>query len=301
MGKNILIAGGSGLTGNQIRKAFEKKGHTVAVLTREPNSKLYKTFYWNLDMKEIDEEAIPFADIIINLSGENISEGRWTLKRKEKIINSRVLTTNFLFDKINESKSKPDKYISASAIGYYGTFTSETIFTEDMPSGEDFLAVTCKLWEDSVKNIELLNIPTVILRMGVVLAREGGAFPKIMKTVKKGVASPIGSGKQYMPWIHIEDLAEMFVYFSENSPLTGTFNAVSNQSITNSEFMKTAAIASGKKYFMPRVPSFLLRTIYGEMSSILLEGSRVSAKKIEEAGFKYKYKDFSEALKDLIK
>jgi uncharacterized protein (TIGR01777 family) len=298
--KNVLITGGSGLVGTQIRELFESNGYTCAVLSRSKNKRKYKTYYWDYTKNEIDKEAIEFADIIIHLAGENISEGRWTLKKKEAILNSRVITTNLLYNTIKESSNKPNSFLSASATGYYGIKTSDTIFTEDMPADSDFLATTGKLWEDSANNISLLKIRSIILRIGIVLSNKGGALSKMSNIVQKGIGAAIGSGKQYMPWIHIDDLAKMFLFFAENEQFSGIYNAVSPEHVTNEAFMNTLAVSMNKKIKLPNVPAFVMKMLYGEMATLLLEGSRVSAQKVIDAGFEFKFKKLDFALEDLL-
>ena len=182
MGKNILITGGTGLIGNKLFDVLEKEGYNVAVLSRNPDKTKLRAFYANYEKNEIDNEAILFTDIVINLAGENISRGRWTNKQKEKIVNSRVKSVEFLLNNFKKSNKKLDSFISASAIGYYGSYTSDTIFTEEMEAGNDFLAKTVELWEQAVDKFKAVAERVVKLRIGVVLAKEGGAFPKLLKT-----------------------------------------------------------------------------------------------------------------------
>jgi uncharacterized protein (TIGR01777 family) len=166
-----------------------------------------------------------------------------------------------------------------------------------MPAGNDFLSETVKEWEEAVAQFESLNIRTVKLRIGVVISKKGGAIPKLMKTVKIGLGSAIGNGKQYVPWIHIEDLTEIFHFMIQNNALSGTYNAVSPEHITNKEFMKTLSKTVNKPFFIPNVPAFIMKLIFGEMSIILLEGSRVSSDKIQKAGYHFKLPTLKTALK----
>jgi uncharacterized protein (TIGR01777 family) len=297
MAKNILITGGTGLVGRRLTELLRNSNYTIAHLSRNPekNSSI-RSYRWDYSRNEIDQEAIKFADVIIHLAGENISRKKWTNDQKKKIVDSRVKTSELLFDEVKRQNKTLDAFISASAIGFYGTYTSETVFDENFPAGNDFLAETVKRWEDSVSRFEDLNIRTVKLRTGIVLSKKGGALPKMANTIKTGFGSSIGSGKQYMPWIHIEDLIGMFRFMFENETLSGVYNATAPEHITNKEFMRTLAKTMSKPFFMPNVPGIFMKLLFGEMSSILLEGSRVSSEKIMNAGYKFKYPDLKGAL-----
>ncbi|MFC2111614.1 TIGR01777 family oxidoreductase, partial [Bacteroidota bacterium] len=222
---------------------------------------------------------------------------RWTKSQKKKIIDSRVKSCNLLFEKIKNSKKKPDVFISASAIGFYGSFTSDDIFDEESQSGNDFLAETVVKWEESVEQIKSLGIRVVKLRTGVVFSKNGGALPKMMKPITMGFGSAIGSGKQYVPWIEIRDLARMYLLVIENPEMNTVYNAVSPNHIINYDLTKTLAKSLNKAFFMPRIPSIFMKLAFGEMSSILLEGSRVSSNKIQEAGFEFKFKSIEDVMK----
>ncbi|NPD45320.1 TIGR01777 family oxidoreductase [Lentimicrobium sp. S6] len=300
MKKNILISGGSGLVGQEIAALFQKQGHEIAILSRNPDKQTIRSFYWDVEDDKIDEEAIEFADVIIHLAGENISSKAWTPKQKEKIISSRTQSTQLLFDMVKKKSKKIDAFISASAIGYYGTFTSDKIFKEEDAAGDDFLAETVKLWETSVQQFTMLNIPTAILRIGVVMSEKGGALVKMLKPVEMGFGAALGSGKQWMPCIALNDLARLFYFVYEQKLQNQTpqntliYNAVVPSHISNKELMKSLAKAKKKPFFMPAVPSFVFKLIYGEMSSILLEGSRVSSDKIIGEGFNFQVTDIQE-------
>jgi uncharacterized protein (TIGR01777 family) len=296
MTKKILITGGSGLIGEKLTELLVQNNYTVAHLTRNPEKSKIKAFRWNPYKNEIDPEAITFADIIVHLAGENISNGRWTHDQKMNIIKSRVSTTKLLFNTIKERNKKLEAFISASAIGFYGSYTSETIFHEALPAGIDFLAETVNLWEDAVSEFETLNIRTVKIRIGVVLSNNGGALPKLIKTVKTGFGSAIGTGKQFIPWIHIDDLTHLFKFMIEQEDLWGIYNAVAPEHVTNKEFMRVLAKIMNKPFIFPNIPSFVMKLKFGEMSIILLEGSRVSSEKIQKAGFRFNYPDLKSAL-----
>lgn len=300
MPMNVLITGGTGLVGKAIIHLLEETGYSVAVLSRNRNIKSIKSFHWDVQKEELDEAAIDFADIIIHLAGENISSKRWTEHQKVNIIDSRVKSTNLIFQVLERKQKKLKAFISASAIGYYGTYTSDKIFEEEDQSGYDFLAETVIKWEESVKRINTLGIPINLLRIGVVMSLKGGALTKMLAPVKMGIGSAIGSGKQWMPWIALEDLASLFLFLIEkgrnDAGFKGiqTYNAVSPNKINNKMLMKSLAKSLKMPFIMPAVPAFVFKLIYGEMSMILLEGSRVSSEKILKEGFEFKYHSISD-------
>lgn len=227
--KNILITGGTGLVGTAVRNLLISKGYEVAVLSRQKQKDGTKTFYWDYEKGILDQEAIDFADVILHLAGENISSKRWSKKQKKKIIDSRVKTTELLYIAVQKSGKKPLKLISSSAVGYYGSVTSDQIFTEEDDSGNDFLAGTVVEWENAVDKFSDLGLATTKLRLGVVMSLKGGALPKMLRPVKMGVATPLGSGKQYVPWIALDDLARMFLFVIEKDDAAGVYNAVNPQ------------------------------------------------------------------------
>jgi len=274
--KKILISGGSGLVGKHLYWKLINKGYSVAVLSRTKIKNAdVKTYYWDLEKNEIEKEAIETADYIIHLAGANIGEKRWTKKRKKIILESRVKTAQLIFNAVKENKKKLTAYISASAVGYYGAITSENIFTEDDLSYPDFLGETCRKWEEAADNFETLGIRTVKIRTGLVLAKNKGSLSKIAKPVKLGIGSALGNGRQFIPWIHIDDLCNIYIKAIEDNAISGVYNAVATEHITNTAFTKTLAHILNKPFFFPNIPSFVLKLIYGKMAEILLKGSKV--------------------------
>ena len=295
---SILITGGTGLIGKHLCNVLRSKGYKILILSRNKTNNP-NTYYWNISENYIDPKAIQKADYVIHLAGAGIADKRWTKKIKKELIDSRVKSANLLFSKIKTLNPNLKGFISASGIGYYGAITSEKIFKETDVSGNDFLATVCKIWEEASNQFNSLNIRTVIFRTGVVFSKKGGAFEKMSQPIKLGFGSPIGTGNQYIPWIHIDDLCNMYVEAIENNELNGIYNAVASDYVTNEFLTKSIATILDKKAWLPNVPSFILKLIFGEMAVILLEGSRVSAEKIKSTGFKFKYPFLLEALKDL--
>lgn len=288
----ILITGGTGLIGKKLKKILIDKNHEVVILSRNPKNK--DEFKWDIPSNYIDEKALKNIDYIIHLAGAGIAEKRWIKKRKEVIIDSRVKTTNLLFKKVNELKISLKGFISASGIGYYGAITSEVIFKETAKSGADFLAEVCQKWEEAALQFSTKKIPVTIVRTGIVLASKGGALDKM----KTPIITHLGSGKQYIPWIHIDDLCHIYLKSIENN-LSGIFNAVSPEHHTSRTFSKALAKSLKRPYLGVGIPRITVNILFGKLAVILLEGSRISSKKIEKNGYSFRFKTLVKALNDL--
>lgn len=299
--EKVLITGGSGIVGKHLSHKLQERGYSVAILSRaKMQTAGVMVYIWNLNNSEIEEKAINNVDYIIHLAGANIGEKRWTKARKRLIVDSRVKTAELILKKVKEQNEGLKAFISASAIGYYGSITSDKIFKEtDLPSN-DFLGNTCKEWEDILDRFKELKIRTVKIRTGVVLTEKKGALSKIIVPVRIGLGSAIGSGKQYMPWIHIDDLCEIYIKAIEDKQMNGAYNAVAPDHKTNKDFTKILASVLNKPFWFTKIPSSLMKLIFGEMSVLLLKGSRVSADKILEAGYKFQFPDLKSALTNLI-
>ena len=302
MKKNVLISGGSGFIGSQLTDLLIAKGYSVSILSRSEKQNKEDLFYykWNVANQTIDATAVLNADYIIHLAGENIAEKRWTLKRKTEIIDSREKSTQLLYSILKKNNKKLEAFISASAVGIYGAVNGEEICSENSPYANDFLGNTCQKWEDSVRFIENLNIRTVKIRTGLVLGKNDGFLKKLIPLFKMRLGSALGSGKQYMPWIHVDDLCNIYFQAIVNSNIAGAYNAAVADNTTNTVFSKTMARIFGYSIWLPNVPAFLLRAVMGEMAVIVLTGRRVSADKIEQTGFQFKYKNLEDALRDCL-
>ena len=284
---SILVTGGSGLIGKYLCNLLKSKGHKVSILSRNETSN-DSDFYWDISNNFIDSKAITSAEYIIHLAGAGIADKRWTSARKKNLIDSRVHSTNLLFNKVKVLNPDLKAFISASGIGYYGAITSKKIYSETDNPGNDFLSEICVLWEKAALQFNSINIRTVVFRTGVVFSKEGGALEKIIKPIKFNVGAALGTGKQYMPWIAMEDLCYMYVSAIENSEFNGIYNAVAPDHVTNKELTKSIAKTLKKTLWLPNIPSFFLKIMLGELAVILLEGSRVSSEKIKSTGFKFK-------------
>lgn len=296
MMKKILITGGSGLVGKKITGLLEKNGYEVAWLSRSPEKYKQKSFAWDVDKQSIDSEALQWADGIIHLAGEGVADKRWTAERKQAILQSRTQSTLLLKHAIEKSDKKPDVFVSASAVGYYGFNTGENLMDENGKPGSDFLSQVVAAWESEVENIADHGIRTVMLRIGIVLDNKGGA---LVEMLKPPVAAPLGNGQQWMSWIAIDDLAQMFLFTIENKEMNGIYNAVGPNPARNADLTKAAAKKAGKMFVDIGVPGLALKIFLGEMAQMVLGGNKVSAKKIEKAGFEFRYPVLKEALEKI--
>lgn len=297
----ILITGGTGVIGKHLSEKFKEKGYSVAILSRVSRHDTdIRSYAWNIDKSEIEKLAIETADSIIHLAGANIGDKRWSNKRRQLIIDSRIKTGKLIFEKLKENKNKPKAFISASAIGFYGTITTNKIFSETDPPSSDFLGDTCRQWEQSADRFEELGIRTVKIRTGLVLTKQGGVLAKMILPINIGIGSAMGSGRQHMPWIHIDDLCGIYIKAVEDTEMNGAYNAVAPEHKTNKDFTKTLARVLKKPYWFPNIPALLLKLIFGKMSEILLKGSRVSSEKITSAGYRFKFTNLESALLDLL-
>lgn len=302
MKKNVLISGGSGFVGRNLTALLLEKGYTVSILSRSEKQNKEAVFYykWDVENQTMEEEAVLNADYIVHLAGENIGEEKWTAKRKAAIIDSREQSTLLLYSVLKKHNKKIEAFVSASAVGIYGAVNGSEICTEDMRSANDFLGYTCQKWEDAIGFIENLNIRTVKIRTGLVLGKDDGVLKKLIPLFKYRLGSALGSGKQYMPWIHIDDLCAAYLHAIVNPEMNGPYNAAINDNTTNTIFSKTLACVYGYAIWLPNVPAFVLKLVMGEMSVIVLTGRRVSADKIEQTGFKFKFKNLEGALRNCL-
>ncbi len=294
----VLVTGSSGLIGKALVEKLKEKGHTVRKLVRG-KPKDDSEFFWNYAEGKIDEMAFANIDSIIHLAGASIGE-RWTKNHKQEIISSRIDSADFLRDKCIQHNIRLKSFISASGINYYGTFTSDRILTEeDGVQQHDFLSEVCVLWENAAEKFSTVSERTVVVRMAAVLSKTGGSFEKLKNITDYNLAAPIGSGKQWFCWIHLDDAVNLYCKALEDPEMRGSYNAVADQIPTNAELMKRLAKARNKMFIPIKVPSFLLKIMLGEMSSIVLEGTRASNKKIKKTGFMFNFNDIDAALADI--
>lgn len=299
-GDSVLIAGGTGLVGHRLTKLLLQNGYKVMLLSRKKTTQGDITVYeWNPAKNAIDDNALLDADHIINLSGENIAGGRWTPERKRALISSRTGSNQLLFDACQRLGRFPKTYITASAIGYYGNRENE-ILDEDSDAGSGFLSECCVTWESGAQKWSDKGVRTVICRIGLVLSNSGGVLAETLKPLRFGLATYFGSGKQYNSWIHIDDLCGILQLAIEDDEMSGIFNAVAPNPVSNLEFTKTLVRVRRKPCLMVPAPSFALHILLGESAQMILSGSIVSSAKIEQQGFVFLFPELEAALKDLL-
>lgn len=322
--KTVLISGGTGMVGRALTKALLDKGYEVIVMGRGPFGKLtlrqaqddtlrqapttagghddngLSFAKWNVEKQDIDADAFAKADYIVHLAGAGVADKRWTSKRKQEIVDSRVKSGALLVNSLKTIPNKVKAVISASAIGWYGADTVARKFEESDKASDDFLGQTCKQWEESIEPVAALGKRLVKLRIGIVLSTEGGALKEFIKPLQFGIASILGSGRQIISWIHIDDLVNMFIKAIESEDIIGVYNAVAPSPVSNKELIFTLAKARNKFYLPVPVPSFLLKMMLGEMSIEILKSATVSSAKAEKAGFSFRYAAIKEAVKSFF-
>ncbi len=308
----ILVTGSSGLVGTALVSALARAGHTVCRLVRPESAastgaKEGFVVSWNPATGELGGAGVG-ADAVVNLAGTSIADGRWTAQRKALLRSSRIDTTRALVVALAKMNARPSVLVSASAIGIYGDRGDETL-TEESKPGTDFLAALAKEWEAEALKAEALGIRVVLARFGIILAREGGALPKMMLPFKFGAGGKLASGKQWMSWVMLEDLVASLRFAIENAsvriaenvaPVRGSINIVSPQPLQNAEFTRVLAKTMHRPALFP-APAFALRLALGEMAdALLLSSQRVLPRALEKLGFRFLHSDLSAALKSLV-
>ncbi len=302
MQKNILITGGTGLVGSRLAERLLNKGYNVSFLSRKAEEGKIKKYRWDPKTGYIDEAALLQADSIVHLAGAGVFDKRWTPEYKKEIMESRVVSTQLLGTKLASLAHPVRSVICASAIGLYGADTGEDWQTETSPQGGGYLAEVTRQWEDATTAIESSGIRTVRIRIGIVLSDRGGALSEMGKPVRYYFGAPIGSGRQFVSWIHIDDLCDMFIYAIEHDQLKGVFNGVAPQPVTNKKLIQEIAAALKRPLWLPNIPAFVLKLVTGnEPAAVLVGGNRVSSQKISNHGFNFTYPDLHKALQQLLK
>ncbi|MBY6038374.1 TIGR01777 family oxidoreductase [Fictibacillus nanhaiensis] len=299
--KNILISGGSGFVGKHITKILQEDQNHVYILTRnlsgkpkEPNVSYVE---W-LTPQSTPEKELPKIDAVINLAGESIN-GRWTAEKKQAILNSRLNATQELLNLAKKMPEAPSVWVNASAIGYYGTSESE-IFTENTTNhGSDFLAEVVKAWETKASEAENIGCRTVFTRFGLILGRDGGVLPQLTLPYRFFAGGTVGSGDQWISWVHVEDVARMIKEVINNEAYSGPVNITAPHPVTMKEFGQVTGDVMNRPHWLP-APSFAFKLIFGEMSMLILEGQQVLPEKAVHRGYSFKYSHLKGALQDLI-
>jgi uncharacterized protein (TIGR01777 family) len=298
----VLITGGSGSIGKYLVPRLLFKGHQVSIIGRSKTDiPGVESFIWDLNKEELDERALIDITHIIHLAGAGIADKSWSPARKKEILESRVKPLQMLAKTLQSRNQRIKAIISSSAVGYYGGLTSDEIFSEESSSATDFLGTTCRMWEDAVQVFKPVADREVRVRTSVVLMKEAGALPKLVTPTKLGLGAAIGSGNQWMPWIHVQDLVELFVQAVENTNLNGPYNVAAPEHANQNTMIKKIGKALNRPTFLPPVPKFLIKTVMGEMSTVVTDGSRVSNQKLIDSGFEFEFPKLQRALNDLLK
>jgi uncharacterized protein (TIGR01777 family) len=301
----VVITGGTGLIGTALTGALVQKGHQIIILSRRQKQSAHKNIsyaVWDVNKQTIDKEAIGKADYIVHLAGANVAEKRWTAKRKKEIIDSRVKSGALLVNALQRVPNKIKAVISSSAIGYYGPdpqIPNAKPFVESDAPFNDFLGVTVQQWEAALQPVKELGKRLVVFRTGIVLSNNGGAYKEFKKPLQFGMASVLGNGKQIVSWIHIDDLVRLYMEAIGNENWKGVYNAVAPAPVSNRQLIKEIARQTAKFYITAKVPSFVLKTLLGEMSIEVLKSTTVSSEKVSKEGFQFLYPTIEEAVASL--
>lgn len=294
----ITLAGGTGLIGKRLLDMLTEKGYLVRLLTRRPNG--HNQFFWNPEQGEMDEAALEGATVVINLAGAGIADKRWSEARKHRLIESRVAGARILHQAFERMAHPPQLYLAAAAIGFYGN-TGERLCQEtDPPADNSFMVVCCKAWEDAAKPIEALGIRTVRLRIGIVLAKTGGALKEVIKPIQFGLGAYFSDGQAWWSWVHLDDVCRSILWAIETPSVSGVYNVVAPQPVRNEALVRLTAKAMRQPALFLPAPGFMLQLILGEMSSVVLNSNRVSAEKIQQEGFVFQYPELEGALNNLV-
>lgn len=296
---NVLITGGSGLIGRRLTGFLQERGYRVSWLVRSNASQPVPAYRWSPEKSFIDESALQGQDVLIHLAGENVGKGRWTAKRKKQILESRTKGTELLTTTLARLKHPIKTVICASAIGFYGDGDAHE-FTEASVRGNGFLAEVTGKWEAAAQLFQRDGVRLVTLRIGVVLSKDGGAVPQLALPIRFFIGAPIGSGRQMLSWIHIEDLCRMFEKAISDESMHGVYNAVASYPVDNATITRLMARHLHRPLLLPAVPVFAIRLLLGEMAAMVTGGARVSSEKIRQAGFNFLFEDADKALKDVL-
>lgn len=300
----IIISGGTGLIGSALTQSLINDGHQVWILSRNPGRPGHlpaeaRLVRWDGQTARGWGDLVNEADALVNLAGESLASGSWTDARKERILSSRVRAGNAMVEAIQQAAKKPKVLVQSSAVGYYGV-SEDQIYDEQSPAGNDFLARVCLAWEASTSAVDDLGVRRVIARTGFVLSLAGGAFPQMVLPFRLMAGGPIGTGRQWISWIHLADHIAALRYFLQDDLAAGPYNLTAPAPLTNAGFGKIIGKVMGRPFWLP-VPAIVLRLGLGEMSTLILDGQKVLPAKLLSAGFSFRYETAQDALEHLIK
>jgi uncharacterized protein (TIGR01777 family) len=299
MQQHILITGGNGLIGKHLTQALLQQGHKVSHLSRHPVTVSGVTsFKWDVHKQQIDMHCINGVDTIVHLAGAGVADKRWTEKRKKEIADSRTQSIRLIYTLLRQKPHQVTAVISASATGYYGNRNDEVLTEASAPS-TDFLGKVCVEWEDAVDEGKTLGLRMVKFRTGVVLTIEGGALPPLAAPVKLGLGTVLGNGRQWIPWIHWQDVVDQYLMAITSPAIQGVFNMTAPEPVTNRQLTQAVAQQLGKPLWLPAAPAFMLKLVFGEMSEVVLGSTRAIPEALKQTPFQFKYPTIAEALKEI--
>jgi uncharacterized protein (TIGR01777 family) len=323
--ETVLITGGTGMIGNALTQALIERGFNVIILTRHINDK-HKTknpvrpparlihsggehpggdklsyAIWDVEKQTLDKNAFAKADYIIHLAGANFADKRWTDKRKQEIVSSRVDSAKLIIESLKTVPNKIKVVISASGVSWYGADDNKMrkSFSENDPPANDFMAETCREWEAAIEPASFLGKRLIKFRIGPVLSADGGAYVEFKNPVKFGLVGIIGNGQQILSWIHIDDLVRAILFSMETEQMEGVYNVVSPKPVSNKELILEIAKSTGKFFIPVHAPSFALKIVFGEMIGEILKSTTVSSEKLQKAGFIFQYPQIGSAILQL--
>lgn len=301
MNKRVLITGGSGLVGRHLCQELANRGYGVNVLTRATDTEgedPIRYFNWDVEKGHIDPGCLEGVTYVIHLAGENIGALPWSNRRKEAIVDSRIDSIAILYRHMETAPNDIKAVVSASATGYYGDRGAEVLSEEHAPK-KGFLGDTCVRWERAVQDGRRLGLRTVSLRSGAVLATKGGMYSRLRSLARAGLGVIFGNGRQYLPWVHIDDAVQAYIHAMERPSLSGAYNLVAPEQVTLADFTRQLAAFFGRSVWTPPIPVVLLKMVMGQMSQLLLDSTRASADKLLASGFEFRYPTLGSAIAQL--
>ena len=293
----VAITGASGLIGDALRKSFEANGVEVLAVSRRKNLPALQTITWDIETDRFDASALEGVDAVVHLAGEPVAQ-RWSNTTKKTIRQSRVQGTKLLVEGLKSLSKRPKVIVSASAVGFYGDRGDQELDELSAP-GTGFLPNMCQEWERETMKALGLGIRAVVVRTGIALSTRGGALAKMLLPFRLGLGGPVGGGRQWMPWIHIDDVVAAYRYVISNQDIVGAVNATAPNPVTNGDFSRALGRALSRPAVLP-APGFALKLLFGQMAEIVLEGQRVVPKKLQESGFEFRHRNIEEALRNVL-
>lgn len=300
----VIITGGTGLIGQALTADLAADNHEIIILSRDPDTfagtlpKGASLQQWDAQSADGWGHLADGADAIINLAGAGIADERWNKKRKALILDSRVNAGQAIVAAVRAASKKPAVVVQASAVGYYGA-QRDAVLTEKAPAGDDFPAEVSKQWEPATAEVEMMGVRRIIARFGVVLSNDGGAFPRMVKPIRMGVGGRIGSGDQWLSWIHIDDVVRALRYLITAPKAVGVYNITAPAPVTNATFVNTVGNVINRPTLLP-VPGFAMKALFGEMAHVLLTGQRVVPARLTDTGFQFRFPQIDNAARDLL-